>query len=203
MSTSYTTEPPTKGKVVLHTTFGPLDIELWPKEAPMATRNFVQLCAEGYYDGTPFFRMVKVCLLQGGDPSGTGEGGESIFGHPFKDEFHSRLRFTHRGLVACAGEHRDDQIVPNSNNSQFFIVFDHCQAWNRRHTIFGKITGDSQFNLANISEVEVDADDKPLDPHAITRAEVLWNPFDDLAPRTTPEERKAKREEQEAAAKAK
>ena len=60
-----------------------------------------------------------------------------------------------RGLVACAGEHRDDKIVPNSNNSQFFIVFDHCQAWNRKHTIFGKITGDSQFNLANISDVEV------------------------------------------------
>ena len=60
-----------------------------------------------------------------------------------------------RGLVACAGEHREDKIVPNSNNSQFFIVFDHCQAWNRKHTIFGKITGDSQFNLANISEVEV------------------------------------------------
>ena len=60
-----------------------------------------------------------------------------------------------RGLVACAGEHRDDKIVPNSNNSQFFIVFDHCQAWNRKHTIFGKITGDSQFNLANISDAEV------------------------------------------------
>ena len=110
------------GQVVLHTSFGDLDIELWPKEAPkvrndlellssnpilglvvckanflmQAVRNFVQLCLEGYYDGTSFHRLIKNYILQGGDATGTGTGGESVYGKPFRDEFHSRLRFTHR-----------------------------------------------------------------------------------------------------------
>lgn len=63
---------------------GELDLELWPKEAPKACRNFVQLCMEGYYDGTIFHRVVKDFIVQGGDPTGTGEGGESIFDGHFK-----------------------------------------------------------------------------------------------------------------------
>lgn len=74
MSTIYVLEPPTRGKVVLETTHGPLDIELWPKEAPKAVRNFVQLCLEGYYDQTIFHRIIKGFLIQGGDPTGTGTG---------------------------------------------------------------------------------------------------------------------------------
>jgi peptidyl-prolyl cis-trans isomerase SDCCAG10 len=74
MSSVYVLEPPTKGKVVVQTTAGPLDIELWPKEAPKAARNFVQLCLEGYYDGTLFHRVIKNFLVQGGDPTGSGTG---------------------------------------------------------------------------------------------------------------------------------
>lgn len=74
MSSVYVLEPPTKGKVVVNTTLGPLDIELWPKEAPKAVRNFVQLCLEGYYDRTIFHRVVKSFIVQGGDPTGTGSG---------------------------------------------------------------------------------------------------------------------------------
>eukprot|EP00884_Botryococcus_braunii_P005915 jgi/Botrbrau1/15324/Bobra.0319s0010.1 len=96
MSTVYNLEPPTTGKVILKTTAGDLDVELWPKEAPKAVRNFVQLCMEGYYDGCLFHRIIKGMMIQTGDPTGTGRGGESIYGHPFKDEFHSRLRFNHR-----------------------------------------------------------------------------------------------------------
>lgn len=70
----YQLEPPTHGKVLLSTTFGEVEIELWPKEAPRAVRNFVQLCMEGYYDQTIFHRLVKKFILQGGDPTGTGEG---------------------------------------------------------------------------------------------------------------------------------
>lgn len=77
MSSVYVLEPPTKGKVILTTNYGPLDIELWPKEAPKAVRNFVQLCLEGYYDNTIFHRIIKSFLIQGGDPTGTGKG--SIF----------------------------------------------------------------------------------------------------------------------------
>ena len=78
MSSVYVLEPPTKGKVVIETTYGPIDIELWPKEAPKAVRNFVQLCLEGYYDNTIFHRIIKGFLIQGGDPSSTGVGTFSI-----------------------------------------------------------------------------------------------------------------------------
>lgn len=78
MSAIYVLEPPTKGKVVFETTHGPLDIELWPKEAPKAVRNFVQLCLEGYYDHTIFHRIIKGFLIQGGDPTGNGTGSYTL-----------------------------------------------------------------------------------------------------------------------------
>ncbi|KAL8537459.1 hypothetical protein ACS0TY_012548 [Phlomoides rotata] len=159
MSTIYVLEPPTKGKVILTTSYGPVDIELWPKEAPKAVRNFVQLCLEGYYNETVFHRVIKSFLIQGGDPTGTGEGGESIYGGVFPDEFHSRLRFKHRGLVACAGAG-----APNSNGSQFFMTLDQCDWLDKKHTIFGKVTGDSIFNLLHLGEVETDKNDRPVDP---------------------------------------
>lgn len=159
MSSVYVLEPPTKGKVVVNTTMGPLDIELWPKEAPKAVRNFVQLCLEGCYDRTIFHRVVKSFIVQGGDPTGTGSGGESIYGSTFADEFHSRLRFNHRGLVACA-----NAGSPHSNGSQFFITFDRCDWLDRKNTIFGKVTGDSIYNLLRLGDVETDKDDRPLYP---------------------------------------
>lgn len=74
MSTVYVLEPPTKGKVVVNTTHGPIDVELWPKEAPKSVRNFVQLCLEGYFDNTIFHRVIPGFLVQGGDPTGSGTG---------------------------------------------------------------------------------------------------------------------------------
>ena len=68
----------------MKTTFGDIELELWTKEAPKACRNFIQLCMEGYYDNTIFHRIVRGFIVQGGDPTGTGEGGESIYGEPFK-----------------------------------------------------------------------------------------------------------------------
>ncbi|KAJ1284052.1 hypothetical protein BS78_03G174100 [Paspalum vaginatum] len=178
MSSVYVLEPPTKGKVVVQTTAGPLDIELWPKEAPKAARNFVQLCLEGYYDGTLFHRVIKNFLVQGGDPTGSGTGGESIYGAPFADEFHSRLRFNHRGLVACA-----NAGTPHSNGSQFFITLDRCDWLDKKNTIFGKVTGDSIFNLLALANVETDKDDRPVYPQKILSVEVLWDPFEDIVPR--------------------
>ncbi|KAJ1259936.1 hypothetical protein BS78_10G194100 [Paspalum vaginatum] len=178
MSSVYVLEPPTKGKVVVQTTAGPLDIELWPKEAPKAARNFVQLCLEGYYDGTLFHRVIKNFLVQGGDPTGSGTGGESIYGAPFADEFHSRLRFNHRGLVACA-----NAGTPHSNGSQFFITLDRCDWLDKKNTIFGKVTGDSIFNLLALADVETDKDDRPVYPQKILSVEVLWDPFEDIVPR--------------------
>ncbi|KAG8598764.1 hypothetical protein GDO81_002730 [Engystomops pustulosus] len=84
MSNIYIQEPPTNGKVLLKTTAGEIDIELWSKEAPKACRNFIQLCLEGYYDNTIFHRVVPEFIIQGGDPTGTGTGGDSIYGKPFR-----------------------------------------------------------------------------------------------------------------------
>uniref|UniRef100_A0A1D1XHK0 Peptidyl-prolyl cis-trans isomerase CWC27 n=1 Tax=Anthurium amnicola TaxID=1678845 RepID=A0A1D1XHK0_9ARAE len=183
MSSVYVLEPPTKGKVVLNTSMGPLDVELWPKEAPKAARNFVQLCLEGYYDRTIFHRVIKSFLVQGGDPTGSGTGGESIYGDTFPDEFHSRLRFNHRGLVACA-----NAGSPHSNGSQFFISLDRCDWLDRKNTIFGKVTGDSIYNILRIGDVGTDKNDRPLSPiPRIISVEVLWNPFDDIVPRQIPE----------------
>ncbi|XP_019457819.1 PREDICTED: peptidyl-prolyl cis-trans isomerase CYP57 isoform X1 [Lupinus angustifolius] len=180
MSTVYVLEPPTKGKVVLKTTRGPIDIELWPKEAPKAVRNFIQLCVDGYYDNSIFHRIIKDFLIQAGDPTSTGTGGESIYGGVFSDEFHSRLKFKHRGIVAMA-----NAGSPNSNGSQFFITLDRCDWLDRKHTIFGKVTGDTMYNLLRVGEVETDKNDRPLDPAPkILSVEVLWNPFEDIVPRT-------------------
>lgn len=142
----------------------------------------MQLCLEGYYDNTIFHRIIKSFLIQGGDPTGTGKGGESIYGGEFPDEFHSRLRFKHRGLVACAGS-----SSPNTNGSQFFITLDRCDWLDKKHTIFGKVTGDSIYNLLRIGELETDKEDRPVEsPPKILSVEVLWNPFEDIVPRGAP-----------------
>ncbi|XP_077593862.1 spliceosome-associated protein CWC27 homolog [Stigmatopora nigra] len=185
MSNIYIQEPPTNGKVLLKTSGGDIDIELWSKEAPKACRNFVQLCMEGYYDGTIFHRVVPEFIIQGGDPTGTGMGGESIYGMPFKDEFHTRMRFNRRGLVAMANG------GPNDNGSQFFFTLGRADELNNKHTIFGKVTGDTVYNLLRLADVECDNNERPLKPHKIRSSEVLHSPFDDIEPRET---KKAKRE---------
>jgi peptidyl-prolyl cis-trans isomerase SDCCAG10 len=106
-------------------------------------------------------------------------GGDSIYGGVFADEFHSRLRFSHRGIVAMA-----NASSPNSNGSQFFFTLDKCDWLDKKHTIFGKVTGDSIYNLLRLGEVDTSKDDRPLDPAPkILSVEVLWNPFEDIVPR--------------------
>lgn len=178
MSNIYITEPPTCGKVLLKTSFGDVDIELWSKEAPLACKNFVQLCLEGYFDGCPIHRIIKGFMVQTGDPSGTGTGGESVWGKPFKDELHGRIKFNHRGQVAMANEQK-----PNSNHSQFFVTLDACEWLNRKHTIFGKVAGVTMFNLLRMNDAEVDANERPVEVIKILSCEVLMNPFDDIVPR--------------------
>ncbi|CAG0897062.1 unnamed protein product [Darwinula stevensoni] len=191
MSNIYIQEPPTSGKVLLKTTVGDIDVELWSKETPKACRNFIQLCMEGYYDGTIFHRVVKDFIVQGGDPTGTGKGGESIYGKPFKDEIHTRLRFVRRGLVAMANGGKDD------NGSQFFFTLGPCPELQKKHTLFGKVTGDTIYNMIKLEEVDIDRDDRPVHPHKIIRTEILNNPFPDIVPRTTKEKRKHGSEEEE------
>ncbi|CAM9228429.1 unnamed protein product, partial [Lampetra fluviatilis] len=178
MSNIYIQEPPTNGKILLKTSAGDLEVELWSKEAPLACRNFTQLCLEGYYNGSPFHRVVPGFVVQGGDPTGTGDGGDSVYGQPFRDEYHQRLRFTRRGLVAMATSR------PGDNGSQFFITLDRADELNGKHSIFGKVVGDTLYNVLRLAEVEIGPNDRPIRPHVIRSTEVLCNAFDDIAPRS-------------------
>uniref|UniRef100_A0A1I8IFX3 Peptidyl-prolyl cis-trans isomerase n=1 Tax=Macrostomum lignano TaxID=282301 RepID=A0A1I8IFX3_9PLAT len=167
MSSIYVLEPPTNGRVLLQTTVGNIDIELWSKEAPKAC----------YYDDTLFHRVVKDFIVQGGDPTGTGEGGDSVFGKPFGLELHSRLRFNRRGLVGMAC------LQPGQNGSQFFFTLAATPELEKHNTIFGQVVGNSLFNMLRLAECETDQQERPLNPQRIISARVIDNPYPDLAPR--------------------
>jgi peptidyl-prolyl cis-trans isomerase SDCCAG10 len=181
MSDFYTSEPPTSGKVIIETNYGNIDIELFTLEAPKSCRNFIQHCLNKYYNGCIFFKIFKNFLIQTGDPTNTGKGGSSIYGEDFRDELHSRLKFSHRGIVAMANKNK-----PNTNGSQFFITMDKCEDMNKKFTIFGKVTGPTYFNALNISNLSADEDGCPImkddEKPKILNTEVVINPFKDLKP---------------------
>ena len=101
--------------VVMNTTLGPIKIKLFPEIAPKTVENFLTHAKEGYYEGVIFHRVMDEFMIQGGDPTGTGAGGESIYGDSFEDEFSDSV-FHFRGALAMANAGR------NTNGSQFFIV---------------------------------------------------------------------------------
>ncbi len=100
---------------VINTTLGAIKVKLFPEEAPKTVENFTTHARNGYYDGIIFHRVIKDFMIQGGDPTGTGRGGESIWGAPFEDEFHEDLHNV-RGALSMAN------AGPHTNGSQFFIV---------------------------------------------------------------------------------
>ncbi len=106
-----------EGEVLLrmNTTMGTIAMKLFPEQAPKTVENFVTHAKNGYYDGTIFHRVINGFMIQGGDPLGSGFGGESIYGAPFEDEFHEDL-YNLRGALSMAN------AGPNTNGSQFFIV---------------------------------------------------------------------------------
>ncbi|KAI6242815.1 PPIase cyclophilin-type domain-containing protein [Aphelenchoides fujianensis] len=195
MSSQYITEPATYGKVCLETTLGDIDIELWSKECPLACRNFVQLCMEGYYNKCTFHTVIKDAIVQTGDPTNTGQGGKSVFDEDFKIEPHQRLRFNRRGLVAMAANPQ------KLNGSQFFLTLGPTSELQGKHTLFGKITGNTIFNLMTINEVEVDAENRPTKAEKITGARILNNPFKDIVPRKLAEEKPKKKSKKDREAK--
>ncbi|GFP58323.1 peptidyl-prolyl isomerase CWC27 [Trichoderma asperellum] len=205
MSSIYNLEPQPTGSAILHTTLGEIHVELFAKQTPLTCRNFLQHCLDGYYDGTIFHRLVPNFIVQGGDPTGTGNGGESIYdggafggdldpwpmdqrhgqnagsnGINFKDEFHSRLKINRRGILAMANEGK-----PDTNGSQFFFTLDKAEELNGKNTMFGRVAGDTIYNLAKIGESEVDeTTERPLYPVKIERVEILVNPFSDMTKRS-------------------
>jgi peptidyl-prolyl cis-trans isomerase SDCCAG10 len=205
MSAIYNTEPQPTGSVILHTNLGELSVELFAKQTPLTCRNFLQLCLDGYYDNTAFHRIIPGFIIQGGDPTGTGNGGESIYdggvfggdldpwpmdqrrgknsgmmGVNFKDEFHSRLKFNRRGLLGMANDGTVD-----SNGSQFFFTLGVTEELTGKNTMFGRIAGDTIYNLAKMGEAEIEeGSERPLYPIKVTTTEILVNPFDDMKKRT-------------------
>ncbi|MCJ1315847.1 Peptidyl-prolyl isomerase cwc27 [Xylographa vitiligo] len=184
MSALYNLEPQPTAKVLLQTTSGDILLELFAKQTPLTSRNFLQLCLDGYYNGTIFHRLVPGFIVQGGDPTGTGEGGEAIYdGGLFADEFHGRLKFNRRGLLGMANSGRKDD-----NGSQFFLTLGKTEELNGRNTMFGRVVGDTIYNLMKMGEADLtegEGNEKPLYPTMITGTDVLVNPFDDMVARVT------------------
>ncbi len=163
----------------LHTSAGPIRVELFPNHAPKTVKNFVEL-AEGtkeytdprtrkpgsgpYYDGTTFHRVIDGFMLQGGDPTGTGTGGP---GYQFEDEFHPELQFDRPYLLAMAN------AGPRTNGSQFFITVSATPHLNRRHTIFGTVADDASVKVVDsIANTPTGPGDRPREDVVIERVEI-------------------------------
>ncbi|HOJ18606.1 MAG: peptidylprolyl isomerase [Ignavibacteriales bacterium] len=118
---------------VMKTTMGEIEIELFDKLTPKTVNNFVGLANKGYYNGVIFHRVIDNFMIQGGDPTGTGRGGESIYGKKFEDEIVSTLRHDGAGILSMAN------AGPNTNGSQFFITLVATPWLDGKHTVFGKV----------------------------------------------------------------
>jgi peptidylprolyl isomerase len=152
--------------VVLETTQGDITIELMPSIAPLAVANFVGLIEGDYYDNLTFHRVIDGFMIQGGDPLGTGAGGQSIWGKNFPDEFSPEARFDTEGLLAMAN------AGPMTNGSQFFITTGKPEWLNDKHTIFGKVVAGYE-NVVKIEKTEVGEQDKPVVDQKILDAYVV------------------------------
>lgn len=179
---------------IIKTNHGDMKMKLFPEHAPKTVANFVALAKDGYYDGIIFHRIIPEFMIQGGDPTGTGMGGQSIYGDSFEDEFSEEL-YNVRGALSMAN------AGPNTNGSQFFIVqnskIPYAQkelergGWpkpiaelyaakggtphlDRRHTVFGQIMDDASYKvLDEIANVETGAQDRPVEDVVIETIEVV------------------------------
>lgn len=149
--------------VVLETNQGVIEVKLMPEVAPKACENFTQLAEKGYYDGLIFHRVIKGFMIQGGDPTGTGTGGESVWGKPFPDETDPKVQFDSPGLLAMANS------GPNTNGSQFFITTAKATWLDGKHTIFGKVISGYDV-VEKIENTPTGRNDKPKSEQKIVKA---------------------------------
>ena len=177
----------------IKTNHGDMRIKLFPDYAPKTVANFIALSKDGYYDGVIFHRIIKDFMIQGGDPTGTGMGGESIYGESFEDEFSEEL-YNVRGALSMAN------AGPNTNGSQFFIVQNQHLPYSkkeiarggwpepiaeiyaeqggtphldRRHTVFGQLADEASYEVLDaIAGVETGAMDKPVEDVVIETIEI-------------------------------
>ncbi len=154
--------------VVMETTQGTIELELFDDVAPLAVENFTTHVKNGYYNGIVFHRIIQNFMIQGGDPTGTGRGGESIWGKPFNDEFKPGVVFDKAGILAMAN------AGPKTNGSQFFITLAPTRSLNGYHTIFGQVVSgmDSVKKLGAVPTTGRGGGDRPLQTQKIIKAYV-------------------------------
>ena len=119
--------------VTIHTTHGPLKLELFCSLVPRTCFNFLSLAASGFYDNSLFHRLIPQFMIQGGAPAGKTKGGDSIWGGAFNDEFHPDLKHDRRGVLSMANK------GPNTQRSQFFVTFERQPHLNNTYTVFGRV----------------------------------------------------------------
>ena len=168
-----------KALVRLQTNFGPLNLELYVDKAPRTCYNFITLCRQGKYTDTIFHRNVPGFMIQGGDPTGTGRGGQSIWGKPFPDELCNpgSYRHTGRGILSMANKGY------NTNGSQFFLTYRATPHLDPKHTVFGRLLSDSDTSekfkvLDALERVPNEPDSRrPMRPIKLVEAQVFDDPF--------------------------
>jgi len=151
--------------IVFETTQGDIELQLFSDIAPKTCENFVGLVEKGYYDGIIFHRIIKNFMIQGGDPTGTGRGGESLWGEKFEDEVTSDIQFDRKGLLAMANS------GPNTNGSQFFITTISTPWLNMKHTIFGEVISDYTI-IDKLNNIQTASGDRPVEKQEIIKAYV-------------------------------
>ncbi|XP_041347704.1 peptidyl-prolyl cis-trans isomerase-like 1 isoform X2 [Gigantopelta aegis] len=144
---------------------GTVIVELYWKHAANTCRNFAELARRGFYNGVKFHRIIPDFMIQGGDPTGTGRGGASIYGRYFDDEFSDELKHTGAGILSMANS------GPNTNGSQFFITLGPTQWLDGKHVIFGRIQNGMQV-IKRMGSVETDNNDRPVDDIKIVRSSI-------------------------------
>lgn len=180
-------------EVIMNTNKGAIKLELYPEIAPKTVENFIGLAKENYYDGVIFHRVISDFMIQGGDPTGTGMGGKSIWGEQFEDEFSPYL-FNLRGALSMAN------AGPGTNGSQFFIVTapevpanmmeqmsgagypdDVIEAYgneggtpwlDQKHTVFGHVVEGMDI-VDDINKIPTNPSDKPLEDVLIESIEII------------------------------
>jgi len=149
--------------VVLQTSAGDIELRLFTKAAPLAVKNFMTHAKNGYYNGIIFHRVIKGFMIQGGDPTGTGMGGESIWKKDFKNEYAPNLTFDKPFLLAMAN------AGPNTNGSQFFITTAATPFLNGGYTIFGEVIKGKEA-VKKIENAKTSPEDRPYTKQIIKKA---------------------------------
>ncbi|MBI3927793.1 MAG: peptidylprolyl isomerase [Armatimonadetes bacterium] len=153
---------------VIETSMGNIEIELFAKDTPKTVKNFVGLAERNYYDGVIFHRVIPNFMIQGGDPTGTGRGGESIYGARFEDEIVPSLTHAAPGILSMAN------AGPNTNGSQFFITLAPTDWLDGKHTVFGRVVAGMDVVKA-IGTVARGPDDRPLTDVVMKKVTVKKN----------------------------